>query len=494
MSGLLELLGLSWPFGTEDEKPQQKEAVAPRAAQLSNDLMLHHEAATSLDALGDTRDTLLQTGTEQIEAKDYDGAKKTVDSLREGVGKAGEEKTKKAKEDYEQQRKALEADEKAVAELPDTPEDLKQLKATVAATAKKTDEAAGKKKFDEALKCVAQLKKDIKAALDRRDALAKAKQDYESGRKGLEDDETTAKLIGDTPENLKKLKAAYVASRDKTDEHVRNGDFEKALESLKQLKTDLKAAVNARRTGVENETKGKVDSINSQLDKEITFKQKKQKVWQAVGSDEWKGAVDDILALKPDEEFTRDYDKKNAEVADKLANDPVVQNAFDKWDDWNKDPPNVAEIEKLMKQVVKVQSEALGIDPPTPTETFEDKDRPSLCGQYSRKDNKISLNTANKGFKDFRELLDTLTHENTHAYQAKLIKGLEDKTLKPGDPEYSAGMIFAVNTNKGYVTSDESKSHPKDAYNDQPKEVHAWRAGRLAGQEAFAKIKAAKTK
>lgn len=246
-----------------------------------------------------------------------------------------------------------------------------------------------------------------------------------------------------------------------------------------------------QRDKMEKKTEAKVDDIKKQLDEDSGGK----KVWEDVGSDKWKKAVDDIVALKVDDEFTKSYDKKSANVAKKLAADPIVLNAYDNWATWTKDPPNTAEIEKFMKQVVKLQSDEIGIDPPTPTETFTKTDRPDLCGQYSKKDNKISLNTANAGFKDFRELLDTLTHENTHAYQAKLINGLENNTLKAGDPEYNAAMIFQVNTNKGYVTSSESAQYPKkDAYNKQPKEVQAWRAGRRTGQEAFKAIEKAKSK
>lgn len=254
---------------------------------------------------------------------------------------------------------------------------------------------------------------------------------------------------------------------------------------------DKKKRAAKQRDKFEKKTKAKVDDIKDQLDKDGA---NGKKVWEDVGSKEWKKAVDDILSLKVDDEFTKEYDRKSSVVAKKLASDPIVSKAYDKWDEWTKDPPNTAEIEKLMKQVVKLQCEELGIDPPTPTETFTNTDRPGLCGQYSKSDNKISLNTANVGFKDFRELLDTLTHENTHAYQAKLIKGLDDGSIKAGDPEYAAAMIFALNTNKGYVTSSESAHHPKDAYNKQPKEVQAWRAGRLTGQEAFKAIKKAKGK
>jgi hypothetical protein len=324
-------------------------------------------------------------------------------------------------------------------------------------------------------------------------ANARAKLDYEGQRAAMALDEKGVMRIGDLPADLKDLRDKFVAARTKTEDSAGKNDYAKAVESLAKLKETLDAALAARRKAIGEATKNTVDGIGVELDAPGTGN---KKVWQDVGSPAWKHAVDGIVGLKVDEEFNDSYDAKSSEVAAKLAKDPIVLNAYDKWSEWSNNPTedNIEEMTKLMNQVVKLQSEVLGIDPPVPASTFTDTGQPGLCGQFSKAKNTIELNTANAGFKDFRELLDTLTHENTHAYQAKLIKQLDDGTLKLGDPEYNAAMIFKLNTNKGYITSSESATYPeKKAYDNQPKEVHAWRAGRVAGQTAFDAIKQAKT-
>ena len=231
-----------------------------------------------------------------------------------------------------------------------------------------------------------------------------------------------------------------------------------------------------------------MDECNKLLDK-VTAKNKK-KAWADVGSPEWEKAVGKILELKLDDDFTDRYDETCAQVADDLANDPVIQEAHKEWKTWTKDEQSLKDnkdkLEGMMKQVIALQSKRLGIDPPTPVETYIDTKKPGSYGGFDGSKKKISLNLGTATIDDFREMLDTLTHENTHAYQRKLLEAKQAGTLKPGEPDYNAAVMFELNTNKGYVTSSESDQYPgKGAYEQQIKEVHAWRAGAKAGKAAY---------
>jgi hypothetical protein len=319
---------------------------------------------------------------------------------------------------------------------------------------------------------------------------------YEAEREGMALDETAVMRIGDIPDDQKLLREAYSASALKTKVLVDKGDFAGAFASLTQLKLDVKAALDARRKAMVADTKLKCAAINTKLDK---VESNKKKVWQNTGGDRWKSAVDDILAVQLDQDFTDRYDAINKKVGESIAADPIVQKGFAKWAEWTKDPKalkkNKAAMEEVMNKVLEIQSKLLGLDPATPASTYSKPHKPGDCGGFDTKSKSISINSGASSFPDFKELLDTLTHENTHAYQTKLINGYRDGTLPESDPNYNAAVILSMNDGKGYVTPDESDLYPgKDAYNKQVCEVHAWRAGAMAGQAAYKAMKKAAKK
>ena len=350
---------------------------------------------------------------------------------------------------------------------------------------------AAKPDFAAALKGLEELAPLVAASL----ANAQAKTDYEAQRKALADDEAAVLRIGDTPPELKALKDTYLASVATTKESVDKGEFANAVASLTQLKVDLKAALGAKRTGIEAATRAKVDDAKAKLGASGTGG---KKVWADVGSDAWKAAVDQILTVQLDEDFVARYDTICGQVADDLAKDPIVQEGFKKWSTWTKNATSLAanadKIEEVMKKVLELQSKQLGLDPPTPVGTYSNPSKPGDCGGFTAGEG-IKLNSSSGDFGDFKELLDTLTHENAHAYQEKLINDLRAGTINPGDPDYNAAMALELNDNTGYVSPSESKEFrkkdpSKNPYMDQVCEVQAWRAGRMAGQEAFKKLKA----
>jgi hypothetical protein len=370
---------------------------------------------------------------------------------------------------------------------------LETAKTTDAATHKealaKVKELATKLNFAEALK---ELEK-LASLVDKAAKNGQAKIDYEAERGKLSDDEAAVMRIKDTPGNLKTLKDAFIGSKTKTEESVGKNEYEAALTSLTKLKQDLKAALGAKRTALEQDTTLKVQGIKGKLGATTSGG---KEAWEDIGSPEWKDAVDDILKVQLDEDFTAGYDKICDKVADDLAKDEDVKEAFKDWKKWTKDPQaliaNKAKIEKAMKKVLKIQSDALGL-PPTKVQTYSNPSNPGDCGGWSGKDDRININLNSADFDDFKELLDTLTHENTHAYQEKLIKDFRDGNIPPGDPNYNAAMVLEMNDSDGYVSPGESKEfrkldNTKNPYMDQVCEKHAWRAGRMAGQAAFNKL------
>ncbi len=87
----------------------------------------------------------------------------------------------------------------------------------------------------------------------------------------------------------------------------------------------------------------------------------------------------------------------------------------------------------------------------------------------------ITLNiVAEAKFDEFGDQLDTIMHENAHAYQQFLIyekMAKDPPKLKESDPLYKQALLFMENElGTGYETSG-------DTYNNQPLERHSWTFG-----------------
>jgi hypothetical protein len=85
--------------------------------------------------------------------------------------------------------------------------------------------------------------------------------------------------------------------------------------------------------------------------------------------------------------------------------------------------------------------------------------------------------------KGFDKMVDTITHEIGHKYQAKLIKDLEDEELVPGEPEYDQAKALKL-------CEDYRKNHYKEfekIYESSPEEAHS----RTMGDEIRAGLNAA---
>ena len=85
----------------------------------------------------------------------------------------------------------------------------------------------------------------------------------------------------------------------------------------------------------------------------------------------------------------------------------------------------------------------------------------------------ISLNSVPEcGFTDLRVILDTVVHENSHAYQMMLMDKLDKGQLDPSDPAYDQARLFKEN-NLAYVGNSSGNKNQNAAYEGQPLEIHA---------------------
>lgn len=358
---------------------------------------------------------------------------------------------------------------------------------------------AGEGKFADAVKDLPGLETDVPAAI---------KTHYEGARKTLEKSEEDAKKLGNSPAYLKKLREDYEASAKVVDDFVTNKNYVGAVDALPALEKDAAAAVTgAKRAVTEQQTKARCDDIKNDLDKKIKFRRKGDilkkdtDVRDAVGSNEWKAAVKKIVETKLDDEFMDQFNKSADEVIDALSKNPKIKEAHEKWGTWMSDfNANQGKIKAAMQEVLKVQSNALGW--PTPTaEAYSKKDGDlgSFNGRNNYPPGTLKVNFYYDDSKDFRELMDTLAHENTHAYQEQLIRGFRAGTIKPGALEYSAAMVLEMNDTqgtRGYIQGDDSKKYDKTdtrlAYKKQPCEAHAWAAGGKIGRTVFDNLEKSK--
>lgn len=211
------------------------------------------------------------------------------------------------------------------------------------------------------------------------------------------------------------------------------------------------------------------------------------------GSRERKALANLLKSMKLDKKFLDDYAKKSEAVADDLAGDDDLKEAKKNWKEWSKDAKsrekNFPKIKALMEKIVKIQCEKLGMPVPE-VEIYEEPTKPGSCGYFSPNDGKIHINKYADATWDLKELIDTMTHENTHNYQDRMIKQLHDGQIKEGDDAYMPAVMFALNGGPGgYISPDEAKQiGDRGAYDGQPMEAHAWKTGGEIAQRTIGKL------
>ncbi|MCB9746288.1 MAG: hypothetical protein H6740_27175 [Alphaproteobacteria bacterium] len=101
------------------------------------------------------------------------------------------------------------------------------------------------------------------------------------------------------------------------------------------------------------------------------------------------------------------------------------------------------------------------------------------------------LNTTNRQFDDFKEIVDTLVHENAHAFQEMLIKKLKaeapftdlDRTTLESDPDLGVQAKLFLENDESYINRDTlgtnyvSRGIADTAYRHEPVEEHSWTTG-----------------
>lgn len=211
------------------------------------------------------------------------------------------------------------------------------------------------------------------------------------------------------------------------------------------------------------------------------------------GSRERKALANLLKSMKLDKKFLDDYAKKSEAVADDLAGDDDLKEAKKNWKEWSKDAEsrekNFPKVKALMEKIVAIQCKQLGMPVPE-VEIYEEPTKPGSCGYFSPNDGKIHINKYADATWDLKELIDTMTHENTHNYQDRMIKQLHDGQIKEGDDTYMPAVMFELNGGPGgYITPDEARQiGDRGAYDAQPMESHAWKTGGEIAQRTIGKL------
>ena len=97
------------------------------------------------------------------------------------------------------------------------------------------------------------------------------------------------------------------------------------------------------------------------------------------------------------------------------------------------------------------------------------------------RDGKLYINDQKASFKDFADVINTVIHENTHNYQDQLVGMLERGELE-NDPRKNQAILFRLNQDE-YQDTPKRDNYKGDydeafeAYEKQPRELHAMRAG-----------------
>jgi hypothetical protein len=203
--------------------------------------------------------------------------------------------------------------------------------------------------------------------------------------------------------------------------------------------------------------------------------------------------------------------------ADKAKRDEVLKNLTGKGGPGQHDfmadratwhDKDINEKFTVLKDFQDMQCKALDITVP-PMELSGDLDSSGHCSGKQ-----VQVSTKPEHALSFDEMIDTVDHETTHAYQNDMTDKLESghpDAVGPGDPEYSQVLLFLLN-NKAYAGPPDRLNDPptrpsdpsgqaryetdmrrwntakqkydvdRAAYENEPVEAHAWKAGSEAAR------------
>jgi hypothetical protein len=181
-------------------------------------------------------------------------------------------------------------------------------------------------------------------------------------------------------------------------------------------------------------------------------------------------------AMTLDPAFVAEDKKARAAVVTKLTGDAAAKARLkDAKANWSSKTDD--EKKAVLEEALMAQSEALGFGANVPP--IDVVRKPPVGGISNngqmRPDGKIEINLdPSSSVHDFEKALDLIFHENSHNYQNKLIKQLEDGTLTKGMPQYDQARVFQMNqaTEFGSYIRDDNMDDFDD-YQKQPIEDHA---------------------
>ncbi len=196
--------------------------------------------------------------------------------------------------------------------------------------------------------------------------------------------------------------------------------------------------------------------------------------------------------MKMDEKFVQ-FDKENRKkIAKELREFKDFNDAEQSWAEWVS-KGELVKIQTVLEKLIEKQCKILGHDTypghvgPTITlvltdPTSDPKMKPSNYGYCEAGfPTKIKINKAHAGFNDFKEVVDTIIHENSHAWQEMVMKklkgaapytGVDKKSIEDNTDLITQAKMFLEN-DETYIQSDVDG----EAYRHEPVEEHAWNAG-----------------
>jgi len=210
-------------------------------------------------------------------------------------------------------------------------------------------------------------------------------------------------------------------------------------------------------------------------------------------TDERKASVNMILDVQFDEGFKKREQEKRDKTAAALVDDEVVQKAHENWPEWYENQDKHGDdIKAFVESVLARQGDIIGLaSKPTKVAYPRFGESVTTSGQFDVKTGKLQIFGIDP---DFQEFLNTLTHENTHAFQAKLVEDLDSGAIGPRHPDYQAALALKMNRDRGYISPDLSAQYntenPKQAYEQQCSEAHAFAAGDEVSSAVVGKLNA----
>jgi hypothetical protein len=200
-----------------------------------------------------------------------------------------------------------------------------------------------------------------------------------------------------------------------------------------------------------------------------------------------------LQSMQMDEKFEAKSNKQCNDVSEALTKDPTLKDAKSSWGVWSRDDAtravNFNKLLKVAETILKTQSDILRKDLPelqTPKiKVVEANER--YFGNFDNKTKTININRNSKEIWDLKELINTVTHENTHNYQHTMIE--HAKKFKDGDDDYDQLLMFQVNDDSGYVDSAEAEEAGNyKSYKRQPMERHAFQVGGKIAKDTYDKL------